>query len=414
MSDSQSVFHLPPVFPSMTNGSSEVPLSIPRSYDPTWRRPPEMESRQQILIVDDEELNIRVVRKYLHTWGFEFVNSTTEPTEAVQRIRLDRPDLILLDVMMPEVSGLEILRELRSDPLTRHLPVIILTAHTEDEVKQQALELGANDFLGKPIVPAELLPRVRNLLALRAHQSWLERTSEYLEEEVLRRTAALVRAEKNIVNCLARAAEYRDNETGRHIVRVGRYAALIARAIGMSPDYIALIEDAAKLHDVGKIGIPDSILLKTETLDPDEYKTIKGHCEAGGMILREIREEDEEFSSFRRHVKIGAKILGAADSPLLAMASRIAMTHHEWWDGTGYPFGLAGEQIPLEGRITAVADVFDALSTRRPYKQAYPLEHCYQILRDWSGTHFEPRLVDVFLQHKDEAVAIQMSCSDPS
>ncbi|MFO0870866.1 MAG: response regulator [Pirellulales bacterium] len=406
--------HEPPTTSPLTaSWTAPVPLFVPPAapgFSQEWLQPQDQPDKQQILIVDDEELNIRVARKYLHSWGFEHVTSTTEPTEAVDRIRRDRPDLILLDVMMPDVSGLDILRQLRASSPTQHLPVIVLTAHVEDEVKQQALDLGANDFLGKPIVPAELLPRVRNLLSLRAHQKWLERNAEHLEQEVRRRTAALVRAEQNIVHCLARAAEYRDHETGRHIIRVGRYSALIARAIGMSDDYVRLIEDAAKLHDVGKIGIPDSILLKADSLAPDEYDTVKRHCENGLQILQQLGDEDRQ--SFRRHVRIGAEILDAADSPLLAMAARIAMTHHERWDGKGYPFGLAGEQIPLEGRITAVADVFDALGSRRPYKPAFPPDHCYKILRESRGTQFDPHLVDVFLEHCDEALAIQLQCGD--
>jgi putative two-component system response regulator len=313
-------------------------------------------------------------------------------------------------VMMPDISGLDILRELRSVNATRHLPVIVLTAHVEDSIKRQAVELGANDFLGKPIDPLELLPRVRNLLSLRSHQHWLEQTSERLEAEVRRRTAALVKAEQNIVNCLARAAEYRDNETGRHVVRVGRYAALIAETLGQSSEYSKLIREAAKLHDVGKIGIPDSILLKTGKLDPDEFATMQQHCGMGLQVLQQISQDD--FHSFRRHVQMGASILDAIDSPLLAMASQIAMTHHEKWDGSGYPFGISGEQIPLEGRITAVADVFDALSTVRPYKPAFPLEKCYAILEEGRGTHFDPRILDAFFQRRDEAVAIQMEFSD--
>jgi putative two-component system response regulator len=376
-----------------------------------WTQPQQKPANQPVFIVDDEDLNIRVARKYLRTWGYERVNSTNDPREAVARITSEQPDLILLDVMMPEIDGLQILRELRSNETTRHLPVIILTAHVDDEIRRKAIEYGANDFLSKPIDPIELLPRVRNLLSLRSHQRWLENTSERLESEVRRRTAALVKAEQNIVNCLARAAEYRDNETGRHVVRVGRYAALIAESLGMSRDYCRLIGEAAKLHDVGKIGITDSILLKTGKLDPDEFKTMQKHCGMGLQVLQQITEED--FNSFRRHVQMGACILDVVDSPMLAMASQIAMTHHEKWDGSGYPTGLSGEQIPLEGRITAVGDVFDALSSRRPYKPAFPLEKCDAILKEGRGTHFDPRVLDAFFDRRDEVVAIQRELADP-
>lgn len=365
---------------------------------------------QKILIVDDEELNVRVARKYLRNWGFESVISVTDSLAAINRIRDEKPDLVLLDIMMPEISGMDILRHLRGESDTRHLPVIILSAHVEDEIRHEALKGGANDFLTKPIDSNELLPRVRNLLSLRANQTRLERASEYLEAEVQRRTAALVRAENHIVNCLARAAEYRDNETGRHVIRVGKYSALIATELGCDAEFVKLIEDAAKLHDVGKIGIPDSILFKAGKLDADEFGLMKQHCAFGINMLQQI--SPEEFHNFRRHVQVGASILNFKDSPLLSMASQIAMTHHEKWDGTGYPFGLSGKQIPLEGRIVAVADVFDALSSERPYKPAFPLEKCYSILTEGRGTHFDPQVLDAFMNRRDEAVTIQMQLND--
>ena len=375
-----------------------------------WACPKQESSRPTIFIVDDEELNIRVARKYLRTWGFDRVDATCEPRDAITRIKQIRPDLILLDIMMPGISGLDLLKELRSEESTRHLPVIILTAHAEEEIKHEALELGANDFLNKPIDPLEMLPRVRNLLSLREHQRFLEQSSQLLEDEVRRRTAALVRAEQNIIRCLARAAEYRDNDTGRHVIRVGSYASLIADAMGMDQNFVKLIKDAAQLHDVGKIGIPDAILLKTGKLDPDEYSLMKKHCAKGIYVLQQIEESD--FDAFRRHVQMGASILDEEQSPLLQMASRIALTHHEKWDGSGYPFGMSGEQIPIEGRITAVADVFDALSTRRPYKPAFPLEKCFSILREGRGTHFDATVLDAFLSREADIVAIQLSHSD--
>lgn len=379
---------------------------------PDWTFPSPDVVNQHIFIVDDEDLNVRVAKKYLHTWGFTRVSSTTDSVDAVERIHRERPDLILLDVMMPDVSGLDILRELRLDEATRHLPVIILTAHSEDEVKHEALKLGANDFLGKPIDPFELQPRVRNLMALRAHQKWLEQTSERLEAEVQRRTAALVRAELHVVNCLARAAEYRDNETGKHVLRVGRFAALIAKSLGCGDEFVKLIGEAAKLHDVGKIGIPDDIMFKTGKLDSEEFDLMREHCNLGLNVLQPNRSED--LQTLRRHAQMGASILTAVESPLLAMASQIAMTHHEKWDGSGYPFGLAGEQIPIEGRITAVADVFDALSSQRPYKPAFQLETCYEILREGRGSHFDPRVLDAFLAEHDEVLAIQRQFAEPS
>ena len=382
----------------------------PTASPPHWGLPHEDIRNLSIHIVHDEELNIRVARKYLRSWGFQQVAATTDPHDVLSHFKQTPPDLVLLDVMMPEISGLEILKMLRSRDATRNIPIIILTAHIEDEIKHESLELGANDFLAKPIDPNEMLPRVRNLLSLRAHQKWLEKSSEHLEAEVQRRTVALVKAELQIVNCLARAAEYRDNETGRHIIRVGHYSALIARALGFSDRHVNLIREAAKLHDVGKVGIPDAILLKAGSLDPHQIDVIRRHCEIGLNVIQHITQE--EFLSIRRHAQFGANILEASDSPLLNMAAQIAMTHHEKWDGTGYPFGIAGEEIPIEGRIVAVADVFDALSTSRPYKAAFPLEKCLQIIADGRGTHFEPRVVDAFFAQREQLVAIMLQYVD--
>ena len=399
--------------PSASHWSSSLDLDRLRdsvSVTSPWGVNQEDARNLLIHIVDDEELNVRVARKYLRSWGFQRVAATTDPHDVVQRFEQDPPDLVLLDVMMPEISGLDVLKRLRSQASTRNVPIIILTAHVEDEIKHQALELGANDFLCKPIDPLEMLPRVRNLLELRAHQKWLEKSSEHLEAEVQRRTAALVKAEMQVVHCLARAAEYRDNETGRHVVRVGMYSALIARALGYDDVHVNLIREAAKLHDVGKIGIPDAILLKAGTLDPEQLEVIRKHCEMGLNVIQQISQE--EFQSIRRHAQFGASILDSSDSPLLSMAAQIAMTHHEKWDGTGYPFGIAGEEIPIEGRIVAVADVFDALSTSRPYKAAFPLEKCLSILAEGRGRHFDPQVVDAFFAHRDEFVSIMLHYAD--
>lgn len=386
-----------PLFPLAPSGAAGGLRADPESEPP------------KILIVDDEELNIRVARKYLRGAGFDRVVATTDPAETLDVAHRERPDLVLLDVMMPEIGGLDVLQSLRSDLAMAHVPIIILTAHFEDDVRHNALAFGANDFLSKPIDPLELLPRVRNLIALRQHQKSLERTAEHLEKEVRRRTKALIAAQHHVIHCLARAAEFRDNDTGRHIVRVGLYSALIARALGLDEDYAEMIEQAAKLHDVGKIGIPDSILLKSGSLDAGEYEMMRAHCRLG---LHVIEEQNAEASSvFRRHVEIGAQILNV-DSPLLSMASQIAMTHHERWDGTGYPLGLKGDEIPLEGRIVAVADVFDALSMQRPYKPAFPLERSFAILKDGRGTHFDPAVLDAFLAHRAQAAAIQIQHSD--
>ena len=385
-------------------------------HDGAWARPSCDAGDFRIFIVDDEELNIRVARKYLKTWGYQHVDSTNQPTEAIERILQSSPDLILLDVMMPEISGLELLAQMRKIEVLQHIPVVILTAHIEESVKYEALNLGANDFLSKPIDPLELLPRVKNLLTLRGHQKWLRDISESLEREVKQRTDALERAQHHVVHCLARASEYRDNETGRHVRRVGAFAALIARNLGLGTEYTVTIEQAAKLHDVGKIGIPDDILFKPGKLDADEFTAMKTHCDLGMHVISTLDDSfgDESCNSDekKRHVRIGANILEAGDTPLLKMAGHIALTHHEKWDGSGYPLGLVGEQIPLEGRITAVADVFDALCSKRPYKPAFSPEKCRTLLIEGRGSHFDPRVLDAFLQSFDEAVQIQIRFAD--
>ncbi len=385
-------------------------------HDGAWARPACDAGDFRIFIVDDEELNIRVARKYLKTWGYQHVDSTNQPTEAIERILQSSPDLILLDVMMPEISGLELLAQMRKIEVLQHIPIVILTAHIEESVKYEALNLGANDFLSKPIDPLELLPRVKNLLTLRGHQKWLKDISESLEREVKQRTEALERAQHHVVHCLARASEYRDNETGRHVRRVGAFAALIARNLGLGTEYTETIEQAAKLHDVGKIGIPDDILFKPGKLDADEFSEMKTHCDLGMHVISTLDDsfgdDTNNSDEKKRHVRIGANILEAGDTPLLKMAGHIALTHHEKWDGSGYPLGLVGEQIPLEGRITAVADVFDALCSKRPYKPAFSPEKCRTLLIEGRGSHFDPRVLDAFLKSFDEAVQIQIRFAD--
>ncbi len=383
--------------------------SVPEASDVDVRSLPTVEN-SRILVVDDEPLNLKIVRKYLKMSGYDHITTTTEPRDVFEFLEAQLPDLILLDVMMPEISGLDLLAMLKQDPKYQFIPVVILTAHTEPEVKSQALKSGAADFIGKPIDPHELLPRVKNLLSMKVYQNGLKHYAEQLEHRVRQRTAALARSREHVIQCLARAAEYRDNETGRHVLRVGRYAAIIAHQMGLGDEYAQMIEHAAKLHDVGKIGIPDGILLKPGKLEPEEFELMQRHCGLGRRVCERI--ESDDWTTWQKHVNIGASILDDDDSPLLRMASRIAMTHHEKWDGSGYPLGLAGEQIPLEGRITAVADVFDALSSKRPYKAAFPLEKCLAILEEGRGKHFDTKVLDAFFAVREKITAVQLDLAD--
>lgn len=363
-----------------------------------------------ILIIDDEPINIKVITKYLHELGYTHCTGLSDSRQALYSIANDAPDLVILDVMMPFVTGIEILAKLRANPATAHLPVLVLTAAVDRETRLAVLETGATDFLSKPIDPSELSPRVRNALTLKKFHDSLRHQAQNLENAVRMRTAELEASRQDIIHCLARAAEFRDDDTGQHVLRVGRYAGIIAQALGMSPDEVDQIRQAAQLHDIGKIGVPDSILLKTGKLEPDEFERMQKHTCIGKRVIERLPQH--EWDELRKHVQIGAQILDIPRSPVLQMAARIALTHHEWWDGNGYPLGLAGEDIPLEGRITAVADVFDALSSKRPYKRPFPREKCFQIISEERGTHFDPQVVDAFFSMRDAIVKIQIELAD--
>ena len=363
--------------------------------------------QSKIMIVDDEPLNIKVVRKYLQGAGYSNFISTSDATDAMEIMRGEQPDVVLLDIMMPQVSGLDILDAMRLDDKLRHIPTIILTASADPYTKTRALELGANDFLAKPVDPNDLAPRVRNALVVKAHQDHLANYAEKLKKEVRDRTAELEVSRQEIIHCLARAGEYRDHETGHHVIRVGMYVSIIARNMGFPDDMVELMEQASLLHDVGKIGISDLILLKPGKLTIEEFEVMKKHCEFGRNIIDS--RPDHRWDAFGRDRDFGTKIPG---SPIIQMAARIAMTHHEHWDGSGYPRGLTRQEIPVEGRITAVADVFDALSSMRPYKQPYPVERCLEMVKEKSGSHFDPEVVAAFFAGLPEVERVRTKYAD--
>jgi len=363
-----------------------------------------------IMIVDDESYNVLVVRKFLQHAGYENFVTTTESPQAIDLMKRDLPDVVLLDIMMPEVSGIDILRVMKITPELSTIPVIILTASPDPALKTQALELGATDFLAKPVDPSELVLRVKNVLAAKSNFDMLARYSVDLERQVQERTRALEASRRHIIFCLARASEFRDNDTGHHVIRVGKYAGAIAHELGYSPSQVEGLEQAAQLHDVGKIGIPDAILHKPGKLDPDEYDFIKKHAGYGKQIIECM--PDGEWQNLQHHTKLGGQLLNVKTEPIMRMASRIALTHHEWWNGEGYPLGLAGEDIPIEGRITAVADVYDALSSARPYKKPFPREKCFEMLEEKRGTQFDSRVLDAFFARADDIIDIQIRYAD--
>jgi putative two-component system response regulator len=399
---------------SLTNAFTELADSASGGIELLMRDPgassllSEGETKQarsaRIMIIDDEMINIEIVKAYLEEEGFTNFLTTTKSTDAIEQVRSERPDILLLDINMPHVSGLDILESMRSCKELMMTPAIVLTASNDPEVKLKALRLGASDFLAKPVDPSELMLRVQNVLAVKAYQDHLADYSEQLEKQVMIRTQELVLSRQEAIHCLARAGEYRDDDTGHHVTRVGRYARLIAEELGFETDQLDLIEQAAQLHDVGKIGIPDSILHKPGKLDPQEFDLMRTHCNVGRKIINPLSHE--ESIRLTTHTSVGMQIMGSTNSPVLKLAAVIAASHHEKWDGSGYPSGLSGTDIPIEGRIVAVADVFDALSSKRPYKDAFPAEKCLQILMDGRGSHFDPDMIDAFFRRQDDALSI--------
>ena len=403
---SQAFSHLP---------SSSTPViaskSLSEPLDSLWGKTySELLDTSTIAIVDDEKLNIQVVQGYLQQEGYKNFVRTTDSRTAIELILNCRPDVVLLDIMMPEISGLEILEAMRDDPKTCHIPVIVLTAHSGADVKLEALKLGSSDFLAKPVDASELILRLRNVLAVKAYQDQITNYSLELEQRVEERTKEVVESRQRIIHCLARAAEYRDDDTGKHVIRVGKYVKTIARELGYNDRQADLMEQAAQLHDIGKIGVPDSVLLKEGKLSPDEFGVIQSHCEIGDSIINPMNQD--EFTVYQRHTDVGAQLLEMDGYPVMQLAGVIAQTHHEKWDGSGYPNGLMGEAIPIEGRMTAVADVFDALSSERPYKPAFELTKCLEIMIDGRGTHFDPRVLDAFFTRMEDIVAIRSDMID--
>jgi putative two-component system response regulator len=332
----------------------------------------------RILIVDDEPGNVDLLRRLLERAGFSRLESTNDPREAAGLYVKFRPDLILLDLHMPHMDGLAVMDELNQIAEASYLPILMLTGDVSQEAKREALSRGAKDFLNKPFHSDEVLLRIGTLLETRFLYLQIQGQNQMLEAKVRERTRELEAAQIEIIERLARAAEFRDDNTGQHTERVGQMAALLSKQIGLPDSQVALIRRAAPLHDVGKIGVPDSILLKLGKLT------------------------DEEFDLVKTHTTIGARILSGSRFPILRLAEEIAYNHHERWDGFGYA-GIAGNAIPLAGRIVAVVDVFDALTQKRPYKAAWPVGEAIAEIDRQRAKQFDPTLVDAFLRIIDRA-----------
>lgn len=368
---------------------------------------------RRILIVDDDERMLDAMRRTLHRQADDWAITYMRRSEAAWEAMRQTPyDAVVTDVRMPGVSGLELLKRIRQCERTQHIPVIVLTGLNDRDLKEKALLHGAVDLLNKPVEAGQLIARLRNVLQDKTYQDGLRATNSKLTEKVQSQKIDLAQTRMNIVCRLALAAEYRDEDTGNHVVRVGCYS----RAIAAEMDMPKLLQDmlllAAPLHDIGKIGIPDSVLLKPGPLDDDEWAVMKRHCEIGECILRE--QSKIVIPLLDWYSGDPGKIKNALSNrdPVLEMAATIALTHHEKWDGGGYPKGLSGEEIPLESRIVAVADVFDALTSNRPYRTARPEEESLSIMENTVGSHFDPRIYAAFVKALPEIHAIRDRFSD--
>jgi two-component system response regulator RpfG len=345
--------------------------------------------RNQIIIVDDQSTSRAILEQVVRQIDTSVdVRSFASPLEAIQWTASRTADLVLVDFQMPDLDGVEFVTRLRRLPAYEHVPVIMVTVNDDRKVRYSALDAGVTDFLNKPVDTRECLARCKNLLTLRRQHLALEDRRRHLEGEVQDATVELREREKETLYRLARAGEFRDTETGNHIIRMARYSRLIAEAVGLKREEAESIELAAPLHDIGKIGIPDHILLKPGRLS------------------------DIEQREMMQHPVIGYEILKASPSAYLRMGAVIALGHHEKYDGSGYPHSLAGDHIPLAARIVAVADVFDALTSVRPYKTAWPVDRALAYLKEQRGSHLDPRLVDAFLEVRDETLRIRRELKD--
>lgn len=327
----------------------------------------------KILIVDDQEINIRLLTDIFEKEGYSRITGLTDSRQVLEKYEEINPDLMILDLMMPHVDGFEILRQLTETYQNTYLPVLILSNIEDHEARYKALEMGAKDFVNKPYDRIEVLRRIHNIIETRLLHLEQYDQNVILEKKVHKRTKELYETQVDVIQRLARAIEYRDLETGGHIIRMSKYSSLLSKALGFSVEDAQMVETAAPLHDIGKIGIPDSILLKPGKLSPEEFEIMK------------------------THTTIGGELLDGNKSKLLETAKEIALSHHERWDGSGYPKGLNGNEIPFVGRICCICDVFDALTTKRPYKEAWDIDAALMEIEKCKGIAFDPEVVDEFI-----------------
>ena len=354
-----------------------------------------------ILVVDDTPDNLSLLRELLKVdYQVQLANGGERALKLAALA--PHPDLILLDIMMPDIDGYEVCRRLKSNPLTRHIPVLFVTAKSDVADEQHGLEMGAVDYITKPISPAIVMARVHNHLQLKVARDFLKNQSHYLEREIEKRTSEILAVQEVTIRTMAALAETRDNETGHHNRRTQHYVRALAQHLQNHPHFQHQLDDAtidaifksAPLHDIGKVGIPDHILLKPGKLTAAEFDTMKRHTTLGRDAIRQAEEELGKTMPFLHHAK------------------EIAFCHHERWDGSGYPQGLIGNTIPVSARLMAVADVYDALISRRVYKPAFPHEQARDLIVEGRGSHFDPDIVDAFLEIEDDFRAIAARFAD--
>lgn len=342
-----------------------------------------------VLIIDDELTSRLILEQVIRNIHHDIAVTTfSDPVQGVLWADKYPPDLILVDYLMGGLSGLEVVQRIRLLPHLEDVPVVIVTVANETAVRHQVLNAGATDFIPKPIDPFECRVRCRNLLSTRLHQKIVLNRAQSLEQAVIEATRQIREREQETLFRLAKAGEYRDSDTGNHVLRMARYARLIAEAMRLETERCSMIEIAAPMHDIGKIGISDNILLKPGKLSP------------------------EEFRQMQKHPVIGYNMLHSSRSKFIALAAEISLGHHEKFDGSGYPQGLSGKDIPLESRIVAVADVFDALTSVRPYKPAWPNERALQYLVAQSGLHFDPQCILAFQAQYQKILLVQQQLQD--
>ncbi|MCB1141357.1 MAG: response regulator [Leptospiraceae bacterium] len=342
-----------------------------------------------LYIIDDNQTNLILFEQIAKLAApEEKIKTFLDPSKALNDFESEKPDLVIIDYMMPDIDGIEFIKKIKKFSFSKEIPIIMVTAATDKEIRHRALDVGVTDFLTKPIDPLEVKTRLINLLALRRLHLRQKDLNVWLSDEILKATETIVSREEELVMRLAKAAEYRDPETGGHIQRMSHYSRVISEKLGMDKSYNDLIQKAAPMHDIGKLGIPDGILLKPGKLTYEEMEIMKLHS------------------------SIGSKILENSNSKLIQMGAEIALSHHEKWDGSGYPSGRKGEEIPISARIVAVADVFDALTSERPYKKAWKIEDAIGLLKENRNTHFDSKCVDVFLESIETILEIKSRFKD--